>query len=161
MSDNRSRKRNEPLLFEVQLNLLPDQRGILTAKDVKGVIHISTPPEFGGPENNWSPEHLFLCSISSCFMTTYQFFAKGFEIRDLQCDCIGQVQLLEGKYHFTRIDLYPKIYVSQKEILEKAEQAILKTQEHCLVAHAVKCQLIYHSQVLLMEATSMNEQQTM
>lgn len=148
ITNSKKRTRNKPILFETQLNLLPDGRGILTALDVKGTIHISMPPAFGGTENNWSPEHLLLCAVSSCFMTTYQFFAKDFEIQDLQCDCIGQVQLVKGKYNFIQIDLYPKIYVTEEDILTKAEQAILKTQEHCLVAHTLNCDLIYHSQVL-------------
>lgn len=149
MSDNTSTKRNEPLLFEVQLNLLPDQRGILTANDVRGVIHISAPPEFGGPENNWSPEHLFLCSISSCFMTTFQFFAKGLEIQDFKAEAIGKIERIQGRYEFTQIDLYPIVYIVDKRNMEETKTAIDKAQKYCLVSHSVKCYIVYHSQVLL------------
>jgi organic hydroperoxide reductase OsmC/OhrA len=139
-----------PLVFKTKLNLLPNGRGILTAQDVRGKIYVSMPPEAGAQGDNWSPEHLLLCAISSCFMTTYQLFSKGFEIQNLECDCIGQVQWQEGKCSFTRVELYPKVYVLQKE-KQKAEQALRKTQEFCLVAHAVKCDLIYHGQILLTE----------
>lgn len=141
----------EPLLFETQLNLLPDGRGILTADDVRGKIIFSTPPAFGGPQDNWSPEHLLLCAVSSCFMTTYQFFSKGFEINGLKCDCVGRIEQAEGKYKFIQVDVYPTIYVAKTEIVEKAEQAVTRTISHCLVGHALKCELTYHSQVLLAE----------
>jgi organic hydroperoxide reductase OsmC/OhrA len=151
MSTINSSKRTstKPFLFETELNLLPDGRGILTADDVKGTIYFSTPPAFGGPKDNWSPEHLLLCAISSCFMTTYQFFSRDFEITDIRCDSIGRIDLAEGKYRFAQVDLYPTIYVASNEILKQAEDAVAKTIDHCLVAHALKCQLIYHSQVLL------------
>ncbi|HEU4609716.1 MAG TPA: OsmC family protein [Chitinophagaceae bacterium] len=135
------------VLFEVQLNLLPDGMGILTAKDVKGSVRTAASPEFGGREHNWSPEHLLLCAASSCFLATFPFFARELAIRKLQCDCIGKVQQFEGKYRFSQIDLFPRIEVNTEDI-PNAEQALAKTLDHCIMTHSLSCDLVYHSQVL-------------
>jgi len=150
MSVTSSSKRasTEPLLFEIQLNLLPDGRGILTANDVKDTIHFSAPPAFGGPKDNWSPEHLLLCAISSCFMTTYQFFSTKFDTAGLKCNTIGRIEFVEGKYRFAQVDVYPTVYIANDQVVKQAQQAVARTIDHCIVAHALNCQVIYHSQVL-------------
>ena len=59
--------------FEVELKRTAGRKGILTAKDVKGCIEIATAPEFkGGVPDVWTPEHLFLGSLSSGFITTHR-----------------------------------------------------------------------------------------
>ena len=71
-----SGKSSKQYLFEVQLNWLTGTRGVLSAMDAEGTVRVGTPPEFGGSGKPWSPEHLFLSSVSSCFMSTYIVFAK-------------------------------------------------------------------------------------
>jgi organic hydroperoxide reductase OsmC/OhrA len=74
---------------------------------------VSTPPEFGGQEGEWSPEHLFLSSITSCFMSTYLSFVNKMKIENtgFECTATGQVEIVEGKYKFTYIHIYPKAFV--------------------------------------------------
>ncbi|MFM9910293.1 MAG: OsmC family protein [Chitinophagaceae bacterium] len=144
-------KTDKQFFFEVQLNWLADTRGILSAKDASGTLHVATPPAFGGEGKPWTPEHLFLSSISSCFMTTYLSFAKKlqFEIAHFDCNAIGQIEIIEGKYKFTTINLYPKIYIGDETVREKAISAMEKTHKYCLISNSVNAQVIYHSEVVL------------
>jgi organic hydroperoxide reductase OsmC/OhrA len=145
-----TRKTNKQFFFEVQLNWLAKKRGILHAHDVSGALHVATPPQFGGEGKEWGPEHLFLGSVSSCFMTTYLVFAKklDFSITHFECNAIGQIELIENKYKFTHINLYPKVYVAGESLREKAGLAMQKTQKYCLVANSVNAEVIYHGEVL-------------
>ncbi len=144
-------KSDKQFLFEVTLNWLADTRGILSAKDAEGTIHVATPPEFGGEGKPWSPEHLFLSSISSCYMSTYLLFAKklGFVIKNFESNAIGQIQLADGKYKFTQIDVFPKIYIADEAVREKANQAVEKTHKYCLITNSVNAAVFYHSEVLI------------
>lgn len=144
-------KTEKQFFFEVQLNWLADSRGILSAKDAEGTVHVATPPEFGGQGKPWTPEHLFLSSISSCFMTTYLAFAKKlhFEIAGFECSAIGQIQIVEGKYKFTKIDVYPKIYITDDTVREKANQGVEKTHKYCLITNSINAAVFYHSEVLI------------
>ncbi len=146
-----SGKSDKHFSFEVNLNWIDDTRGVLAAKDANGTVHVATPPEFGGSGRPWTPEHLFLASISSCFMTTYLAFTKKlrFHFSNFECNSIGQVEIIDGKYKFTHIDLYPKVFINDETLREKANLALEKTHKHCLVSNSINAIIYYHSQVLL------------
>jgi peroxiredoxin-like protein len=144
-------KSDKHFSFDVNLNWIADTRGLLSAKDASGTIHIATPPEFGGSGKPWTPEHFFLGSICGCFMTTYLVFAKKSQlnISNFECNVIGQVEIVNGRYKFTSINLYPKIFIAEEELREKANLALEKTHKHCLISNSVNAEIYYHSQVLL------------
>lgn len=146
-----NRKTDKRFFFEVQLNWMSGAKGVLSAADADGTVHIAMPPAFGGAGRPWTPEHLFLSAISSCFMTTYLVFAKkhAFEISGFECNTIGRIEVLEGKYKFTQIDLYPKISVADQMLMKKAQLVLEKTQKHCLVTNSVNADIIYHSEVVI------------
>lgn len=144
------KKGDKRFLFQVELNWLSKQKGVLSANDVNGIVHVATPPIFGGEGNDWSPEHLFLGSVNSCFMSTFLDFVKKlhFEISRFECDIIGQVEIVEGKYQFTYINIYPTVYVADVTLKEKAELALEKAQKYCLISNSIKAEVIYHSVVI-------------
>ena len=147
-------------LFQVQLNWLSDKKGLLSANDALGTIHVATPPVFGGEGSPWTPEHFFLGAISSCFMTTYLAFAKKFqfEIVDLECEAIGQIDLVDGKYKFTQVDLYPKVYIESEERREKASLAMEKAHKYCLISNSINADIFYHSEILIKPGLNPSEQ---
>lgn len=148
---HKSGKTDKQFLFEVQLKRVEKNCGELHAGDVSGTIHVATPLAFGGEGNDWSPEHLFLGSVNSCYMTTYLSFAKrlGFEITHFDCQAIGQIELVEGKYKFTHINLYPKICIAEELLRSKAGVAMEKTQKYCLVGNSIDVPIIYHGEILI------------
>ena len=138
--------------FEVQLNWQERRKGILTANDVKDTIKVATPPEFaGGVPDMWSPEHLFLSALSSCFMTTYLAIAekRKFTIADFECNAIGQINLVDGHLEFTVVNLFPKIFVQKEEDITVANDILTKTYKHCIIANSIKPHLIHHGEVLV------------
>jgi organic hydroperoxide reductase OsmC/OhrA len=147
------KKDGKQIVFDVRLDWISDQKGILTANDTEGPIYVATPPAFGGQERDWSPEHLFLGSIASCFMSTYLYFIRKmkFEIAHLECHAIGQIELVEGKYKFTHIGVFPTIHVSDATLMELADLAILKTQKSCLISNTLNADIVYHGKVLRSE----------
>lgn len=153
-----SDKTDKRFEFEVKLNWLAKKAGVLFSKEAMGSIHVATPPQFGGEGKPWTPEHLFLSSVTSCFMTTYLFFADklNFHISGLDCDSIGLVELIEGKYKFTRIDLYPRICITDETLREKATAALEKTHKFCLISNSVNAEILYHDEIMINEITTNN-----
>lgn len=140
--------------FEVQLNHKEGRTGILSAKDVHDSIEVATPPEFaGGVPGKWSPEHLFLSSLSGCLMTTFLAIAekKRLLVCDFTCSSIGQVRLYEGHLEFTTIDLYPKVHVYAETDRELANEVLLKTYKHCIIANSIRSLLVHHGEVVVCE----------
>ncbi len=144
-------KTDKHFLFEVQLNWLKDKEGKLSASDATGTINVATPPKFGGTGQPWTAEHLFLSSISSCFMATFIAFTQklNFQILRFECNSIGQIEIIDGKYKFTSIDLYPKIFISTERLREKANLALEKSIKYCLIGNSINADKIYHSQVIV------------
>jgi organic hydroperoxide reductase OsmC/OhrA len=141
--------------FDVQLAWKGGRKGIVSANAIDGVIEVATPPEFeGGVPGIWSPEHLFLSSLSSCLMTTFFAIAakRRLAISDFECNCTGHIRLIEGHLEFTVIDLFPKIYVEQEADIPIADAILLKTYKHCIIANSVSSLLVHHGEVLLSKA---------
>jgi len=145
--------KNKNLFFEVSLNWIEKKKGLLASSDTEGVLHVGTPPAFGGEGKPWTPEHLFLGSLSSCFMTTFLAFADKADLPILHfaCPVIGQIGIKGGKYRFLSIDLYPRIILEQDSLKEKALKVLEKTHEYCIISNSISAPVYYHSEVLTEE----------
>lgn len=130
-------------VFEVQLNWLSDDKGVLSAIDVKGVLPVATPIVFGGKGNDWSPEHLLLGALSSCFMSTYLSFAKKFrfQIVRMECNATGSIEPVDGRLRFTMINIFPKVYIANYDYMSKAKLALEKAEEYCLVSNSISAKI--------------------
>jgi len=138
--------------FEVKLNWQEGRKGILTANDVKDIIRVATPPEFaGGVPDMWSPEHLFLSALSSCFMTTYLAIAekRRLTITHFESNAIGHVAMVDDHLEFVTIDLFPKIMVLRQEDVAAANDVLMKACKHCIVANSIKTHLVHHGEVVV------------
>jgi organic hydroperoxide reductase OsmC/OhrA len=145
-----SLKNNKPIIFTTELYWSSDKLGIVSSPSLKS-FSVSTPPEFGGPEGIWSPEHLFLSSITSCFMSTYLSFVDKMKIENtgFECSATGQVEVVDGKYKFTYIHIYPKAFVTNELDVEKARVAMEKTKKYCLISNSVNAQIVQHPEVAI------------
>jgi organic hydroperoxide reductase OsmC/OhrA len=145
-----SLKSNKPIIFTTELYWSGDKLGIVGSPSLKS-FSVSTSPEFGGTEGEWSPEHLFLCSITSCFMSTYLSFVNKMKIENtgFECSSTGQVELVDGKYKFTYIHIYPKAFVGNDADVEKARVAMEKTKKYCLISNSVSAEIVQHPEVAI------------
>ena len=143
-----SLKNNKPIIFTTELSWSGDKIGIVGAPSLKS-LSVSTPPEFGGPEGEWSAEQLFLSSITSCFMSTYLSFVNKmkFENTGFECTATGQVEMVDGKYKFTYIHIYPKAFVGNDVDVERARVALEKAKKYCLISNSVNAEIVQHPEV--------------
>jgi len=145
-----SLKSNKPIIFTTELYWSGDKLGIVGSPSLKS-FSVSTSPEFGGSEGEWSPEHLFLCSITSCFMSTYLSIVNKMKIENtgFECSSTGQVEVVDGKYKFTYIHIYPKAFVGNDADVEKARIAMEKTKKYCLISNSVSAEIVQHPEVAI------------
>jgi len=143
-------KNNKPIIFTTELYWSGDKFGVVGSSSLKS-FSVSTPPEFGGPEGEWSPEHLFLSSITSCFMSTYLTFVNKMKIENtgFECTATGQVEIVDGKYKFTYIHIYPKAFVGNDIDVERAKVAMEKTKKYCLISNSVNAEIVQHPEVVI------------
>lgn len=84
-------------------------------------------------------------------MSTYLGFVNKMKIDNtgFECSATGQVELVDGKYKFTYIHLYPKAFVSNNADVEKAEIALEKTKKYCLISNSLNAEILQHPEVAI------------
>ena len=93
----------------------------------------------------------FLARSQVAFLSTYLVFVEKMKIEHagFECTATGQVELVDGKYKFTYIHLYPKAIVGKDEDVEKAELALEKTKKYCLISNSINAEIVQHPEVAI------------
>ena len=108
-------------------------------------IEVASPPEFGGPGDVWSPEHMFLASISTCLMTTFQAIAamSGLEVVDYRDEAEGRLERGDnGLYRFELVTLRPRMLIADERLVSKAERLMDKAKNVCLIGRSVNTEIV-------------------
>lgn len=119
-------------------------------------MELASPPEFGGPERTWSPEHLFVAAVAGCLMTTFQAIAanSGIEVLEYTDDATGHLQRGDDRrYSIDRITLRPTVVISADSNPDRTHRLLEKAEEACLIGRSIVSERILEPTVL-QESTS-------
>ena len=125
-----------------------------------GVLHnpglpdldVASPPEFGGPEGVWSPEHLFVASVSSCLMTTFRAIAEIARLEVLEYSDSATGHLKRGgdrRYRMEKVTLRPRVVIANPDQTGKAYKLLEKADEVCLISRSVNSQIVVEPTVVV------------
>lgn len=144
--------------YEIQIVSTGVRSGVLDSEEDRlPSLYVASPPEFGGPEGVWSPEHLFIASVASCLMTTFRAMAETskLELVEYTDEAIGHLQRGEDRlYSIDRIILHPKVVIASDEDLDKAGKLLNKAEEVCLISRSVKSEIVMEAQILVAHKVS-------
>ena len=115
-----------------------EKRGTLEAKG-KPQIEVSSPVEFKGHAGLWTPEDLLVSAVSSCTMLTFLSNVARAELRlvSYECDATGTLEMVDGKFRFSRIVLAPRIVIAHADDHDKTHAAFKKAEASCLVTNSL------------------------
>ena len=119
--------------------------GTMSSDKLDDSIKVATPPEFpGGVDGIWSPEHLFVASVSSCFMTSFAAVAdySKLDFTDLRIDSIGTMSKENGKFVMSKILLKPVLTIEDESKEKKAYRLLEKAEEICLITRSIKAEVV-------------------
>jgi len=97
----------------------------------------SAPPlDFDGPGDAWSPEHLLVAAVETCFLFTLRAIARAsrVEFTALELSATGTVNTQDGVMRFTEIVLRPKLTLPAGADRDRALRALDKSERSCLVS---------------------------
>ena len=99
-------------------------------------LRTAPPADYDGPGDAWSPEHLLLASVQSCFLFTLRAIAhlSKVEFITLDLEASGTVNRQDGVTRFTEIVLRPRLTVSSSTDRERALHVLEKSEKTCLVS---------------------------
>ena len=124
-----------PHHYTVRLAGRPSGHAVLTA-DGLPELHTAPPLEFDGPGDAWSPEHLLLAAVQTCFLFTLRAVARASRIEFLTCDvgAEGTVDHTGGAMRFTEIVLRVRVQLAPGVDRDRARRAVEKAEHACLVS---------------------------
>jgi peroxiredoxin-like protein len=123
-----------PHLYEVTLSGTPTGYATLSA-DGAPELRSAPPRDFDGPGDAWSPEHLLLAAVETCFMFSFRAVAQAskFQFLSLELSAAGTVDRKEGATRFTAIVLKPRLKISKGVDRDRAMRMLEKGEKACLV----------------------------
>lgn len=128
--------------YQVDLSWLAGKEGQLSSGTLPPIM-ASSPPEFNGKDGIWTPEHLFLASINSCFMLTFLAIAEisKLEFISFNCQANGKLERPAGAktFEFTEVTLTPKVVLKNIEDKTKTEKILEKSERNCFISNSIKC----------------------
>ena len=130
--------------YTVTLDGTGPKTGKLTDHTLAVAIDVASPPEFGGPQGVWSPEHLFVASASACLMTTFQAIAdlSGVEVISYSDQATGHLQRGEDRrYRIDKITLRPSIVVGGVHA-DRALRLVFKAEAACLISGSINSEIV-------------------
>ena len=144
--------------YDVEVANTGVRTGVLVAPgDGLPSIEVASPPEFGGPAGVWSPEHLFVASISVCLMTTFRAVAEasGLEILDYHDQSTGHLQRGEDRrYSFDTVTLRPRVVIDDESKVERTIRLLHKAEAACLISRSVASEIVLEPTVEVRESST-------
>ncbi len=129
------------------------KRGILEAEEIPRTINFAAPPEFGGEPGLWTPEHLLLGSVATCYIATFRTVAEfsKLEFSSMEVLVRGVVEKQEGGFRFTQINLQPTITIDRESDRERAQRLLEKAERVCLIARSLDCEISLEAKIEIEE----------
>ena len=128
--------------FETALRWQKDKQAELKARD-NPLLHVATPPEFGGPAQTWCPEELFVASIESCLMSTFLYFAERFDLSltAYSSTSKGILNKTPQGLRFAGVEVRIEVAWGDDESMRKAASLRLKDkiERYCPISVSLSC----------------------
>jgi peroxiredoxin-like protein len=123
---------------------------ILTADNLPQLV--SAPPaQFGGPGDQWSPEHLLVASVADCFILTFRAVAQASKLEwdNLEAAAEGVLERVERVTRFTAITVSATLTVPAGVDVDKARRLLEKAEEACLITNSLSAETHLETDVIV------------
>ncbi|MFT4660244.1 MAG: organic hydroperoxide reductase OsmC/OhrA [Patiriisocius sp.] len=123
---------------------------IISSKGKYDEILGSSDPSFLGDKSRFNPEDLFLSSISACHMLWYLHLCSIHKIivTSYIDNTTGIMEQSEnGSEKFTSVTLYPKVIISNIEMISKAIELHVEANKMCFIANSCNFEIEHDSTV--------------
>jgi organic hydroperoxide reductase OsmC/OhrA len=127
--------------FPVTVQWIGEHKGELHLEG-KPTLPISSPPFFGGLSNHYSPQELFISSITACYLTTFLTLAQRMQepVQNYTIEGCGVIERVpEDGWRFSEVVIKLFIIVPKKGSEVKIQRAINLTEKYCMVSRSVNC----------------------
>jgi peroxiredoxin-like protein len=127
--------------FGVSITWTGGKEGTITLEG-KPSIPLSSPPQWDGKPNTYTPHDLFMSGVTGCFITTLASMMKRMKQTLTAHHVTGRGVLNkhpEGGWLFTDIYITMEITVPKDASLSKVKRAVTLTEKYCHISRSIAC----------------------
>ena len=102
---------------------------------------VSAPPaEFGGPGDQWSPEHLLVAAVVDCFVLSFRAIARASKLEwtSLEASAEGTLDRVDRVTQFTAFSMKATLAIPAQTDSDKAQRLLEKAESTCLITNSMK-----------------------
>ncbi len=109
-------------------------------------LSIAPPAQFGGPGDQWSPEDLLMASVANCLILSFRAITKisRFEWVSIECESEGELDKVERKIQFTKINSKVRLVVSEGADEALARKLVQKAEDSSLISNSLNAKVHLH-----------------
>lgn len=119
--------------------------------DNKTTLEGSSDPTFHGDKTKHNPEDLLVASLSACHMMSYLHVCvkAGITVVDYEDNATGAMLTEGDSGRFTEVILNPIVTITDKTMLELANELHKKANELCFIANSVNFQVRHNPRCIV------------
>jgi len=137
--------------YETTVEWTEGRLGTLTAAP-RPAIAIGAPPEFGGNDQVWSPEHLCVAAVNACVMLTFLAIAANSKvpIQGYAASAVGTLEKVEGDGPvITGVVVKPRITIAGDVDRAKVERLAAMAERHCYISNSLKAAVTVEPEIVV------------
>lgn len=141
------------LYYETKFDWESEKEGELKGPGLPSLT-VGAPSEFKGRGGQWTPEHLFVAAVNSCFTLTLLAIAENSQLPLISFSSAAKGKLEkvgDAGYQITEIVIKPTIVIASAHDLARTARILERAKENCLVTNSIKAPVtlqpeIFHRQ---------------
>ena len=127
-----------PHRYLVSATAVPAGDILLNSPELPSLV-TSTPAEFDGPGDRWSPETLFVAAIADCYLLTFRGIAAASKLSwtTIDCDVTGVLDRVDGITRFTDVTVRASLEIPDGAQEAQAQRILQKAEATCLITRSL------------------------
>jgi len=137
--------------YEATVEWTADRRGQLSTPN-RPPIRIGAPPEFGGPDDAWSPEQLCVGAVNACVMATFVAIAANSKLvfRQYSATATGTLEKVEGRGPvITRVVVKPRVTVGPDVDRGRVERILKMAEKNCYISNSLRSEVAVEPEIVV------------
>jgi peroxiredoxin-like protein len=130
----------QQFFYETTVEWRSEKEGMVASAGLPPIA-VGAPPEFKGRAGNWSPEHMLVASVNTCFMLTLLAIAENSKVPlvSFSSTAKGKLEKVQGAgYQVTEIVVKPTVVIASADYLERMPRILEKAKENCFITNSIK-----------------------
>ena len=138
-------------LYEAAVVWTENRQGTLSTPK-RPPIAIGAPPEFGGPEDAWSPEQLCVGAVNACVMATFIAIAANSKVvfRAYAATATGTLEKVEGRGPvLTGVVVKARVTIGPDVDRGRVERIFKMAEKNCYISNSLQSEVTLEPEIVV------------